>query len=348
MIDRPDYIKRIKPFIGLEPVKVLTGLRRSGKSVMLKLIQKELMSSGVSAEDIIYIDFEDMNTPRNAEALHQEISEKLSTKSNKVFLFFDEVQEVQDWEKCINSLRVEYDCDIYITGSNAKLLSGELATYLAGRYVEFTVYPFSFKEFLTMPAQRGSDKLSSFRKYLQLGGMPFLSNIADNQQACSQYLRDIYNSVILKDVVRRNNIRDVDQLDRVITYILANVGHSFSATSLSKYFKSEHRVVSHDTILNYIKACSSAFLFYKISREDLRGKKILTINEKYYVADHALRNAVYGQGAADIDQILENIVCLEMLRRGYFVTVGRNGEKEIDFIGTKDGAVCTSVLSSCR
>ena len=247
------------------------------------------------------------------------------------------MQEVQDWEKCINSLRVEYDCDIYITGSNAKLLSGELATYLAGRYVEFSVYPFSFKEFLTLPAQRGSDKLSAFRKYLQLGGMPFLSNIADNQQACSQYLRDIYNSVILKDVVRRNNIRDVDQLERVIAYVLANIGHSFSATSLSKYFKSEHRIVSHDTILNYIKACSEAFLVHKISREDLRGKKILTISEKYYVADHALRNAVYGQGAADIDQILENIVCTELLRRGYFVTVGRNGEKEIDFIGTKDG-----------
>ena len=337
MIDRPDYISRIKPFIGLEPVKVLTGLRRSGKSVMLELIQKELMSSGVFAEDIIHINFEDMNTPRNAEALHQEISDKLSMKNNKVFLFFDEVQEVQNWEKCINSLRVEYDCDIYITGSNAKLLSGELATYLAGRYIEITIYPFSFREFLTMPAQRGSDRLSAFRKYIQLGGMPFLSNISDNQQACNQYLRDIYNSVILKDVVRRNNIRDVDQLDRVITYILANVGHSFSATSLSKYFKSEHRIVSHDTILNYIKACSDAFLFHKISREDLRGKKILTINEKYYVADHALRNAVYGQRAADIDRILENIVCLELLRRGYLVTVGRNGEKEIDFIGTKDG-----------
>ena len=337
MIDRPDYISRIKPFIGLEPVKVLTGLRRSGKSVMLELIQKELMSSGVFAEDIIHINFEDMNTPRNAEALHQEISDKLSTKNNKVFLFFDEVQEVQNWEKCINSLRVEYDCDIYITGSNAKLLSGELATYLAGRYIEITIYPFSFREFLTMPAQRGSDRLSAFRKYIQLGGMPFLSNISDNQQACNQYLRDIYNSVILKDVVRRNNIRDVDQLDRVITYILANVGHSFSATSLSKYFKSEHRIVSHDTILNYIKACSDAFLFHKISREDLRGKKILTINDKYYVADHVLRNAVYGHGAADIDQILENIVCLELLRRGYLVTVGRNGEKEIDFIGTKDG-----------
>lgn len=336
MILRPDYISRIKPFIGLEPVKVLTGLRRSGKSVMLKLIQDEIRYEGVAETNIISFNFESMNTPRDAEALHREIAERVSGITGKLFMFFDEIQEVQDWEKCINSLRVEYDCDIYITGSNAKLLSSELATYLAGRYVEFVIYPFSFKEFLNMPSQKAEAISSAFRKYIQLGGMPFLSNIADNPEACNLYLTDIYNSVILKDVVRRNNIRDVDQLERVITYVLANVGHSFSATSLSKYFKSERRTVSHDTILNYTKACADAFLFFKINREDLQGKKILTINEKYYVADHGLRRAVYGQ-ANDIEQVLENIVCLELLRRGYKVTVGRNGEKEIDFVATKNG-----------
>ena len=336
MILRPDYISRIKPFIGLEPVKVLTGLRRSGKSVMLKLIQDEIRHDGVPETNIISFNFESMNTPRDAEVLHKEIAKRISSLHGKIFLFFDEIQEVQDWEKCINSLRVEYDCDIYITGSNAKLLSGELATYLAGRYVEFVIYPLSFKEFLNMPSQKAEAISSAFRKYIQLGGMPFLSNIADNPEACNLYLTDIYNSVILKDVVRRNNIRDVDQLERVITYVLANVGHSFSATSLSKYFKSEHRTVSHDTILNYTKACADAFLFFKINREDLQGKKILTINEKYYVADHGLRRAVYGQ-ANDIDQVMENIVCLELLRRGYKVTVGRNGEKEIDFVATKNG-----------
>ena len=201
---------------------------------------------------------------------------------------------------------------------------------------EFVIYPFSFREFLNMPSQKDEAITSAFRKYLLLGGMPFLSNIADNPEACTLYLTDIYNSVILKDVVRRNNIRDVDQLERVITYVLANIGHSFSATSLSKYFKSEHRAVSHDTILNYTKACADAFLFYKINREDLRGKKILTINEKYYVADHGLRRAVYGQ-ANDIEQVLENVVCLELLRRGYKVTVGRNGEREIDFVACKNG-----------
>ena len=330
-------MSRIRAFIGLEPVKVLTGLRRSGKSVMLKLIQDEIAHGGIPEANFISYNFENMNTPRDAEVLHREVAERVSCTTGKVFLFFDEIQEVQDWEACINSLRVEYDCDIYITGSNAKLLSGELATYLAGRYVEFVIYPFSFREFLSMPAQKGEAITSAFRKYLQLGGMPFLSNIADNPEACNLYLTDIYNSIILKDVVRRNNIRDVDQLERVITYVLANVGHSFSATSLSKYFKSEHRVVSHDTILNYTRACADAFLFFKINREDLHGKKILTINEKYYVADHGLRSAVYGQGRNDIDQVLENIVCLELLRRGYRVTVGRSGEKEIDFVACKNG-----------
>lgn len=336
MILRPDYINRIKPFIGLEPVKVLIGLRRSGKSVMLKLIQDEIVSYGVPETNIISFNFENMNTSREAEALHREIAERVSGIAGKIFIFFDEIQEVQNWEKCINSIRVEYDCDIYITGSNAKLLSGELATYLAGRYIEFVIYPFSFKEFLNMPSQKAEAIYSAFHKYLQLGGMPFLSNIADNPEACNLYLTDIYNSVILKDIVRRHNIRDVDQLERVITYVLANIGHSFSATSLSKYFKSERRTVSHDTILNYTKACADAFLFFKINREDLQGKKVLTINEKYYVADHGLRRAVYGQ-TNDIDQVLENIVCLELLRRGYKVTVGRNGDKEIDFVASKNG-----------
>ena len=338
MILRDDYIKRIKPFIGLEPVKVLTGLRRSGKSVMLKLIQDEIARDGsIPEKNFIVFNFENMNTPRTTDALHDEIVERASNIDGKIFMFFDEIQEVQDWEKCINSLRIEFNCDIYITGSNAKLLSGELATYLAGRYVEFIIYPFSFKEFMNMPSNKSENISSVFQKYIQAGGMPFLSNIADNQEACNLYLMDIYNSVILKDVVRRNNIRDVDQLERVINYVMADIGHSFSAASLSKYFKSEHRAVSHDTILNYIKACSDAFLFYKINREDLKGKKILTVNEKYYVADHGLRAAVYGQEKNDIEQVLENIICLELLRRGYKVTVGRNGEKEIDFIASKNG-----------
>lgn len=334
MITRPDYISRIKPFIGLEPIKVLTGLRRSGKSVMLELVKNEIISLGVPASNIISFNFENMNTTRSIEVLYRDIINRVADIRGKVFIFFDEIQELENWEKCINSLRVELDCDIYITGSNAKLLSSELSTYLSGRYIEFIIYPFSFREFIS--TQRSEDTSLLFQKYIQVGGMPFLSNISDNKEACNLYLTDIYNSVVLKDVVKRNNIRDIDQLERIINYVLANIGHSISATSLAKYFKSERRVISHDTILNYIKRCAEAYLFYKISREDLQGKKILTINEKYYVADHGLRSSVLGSNNS-IDQVLENIVCLELLRRGYRVTVGRNGNKEIDFIGFKNG-----------
>lgn len=341
MIKREQYMKQIRPFINSDLVKVLTGIRRSGKSVMLDLIKQELMESGISKSQFLTINFETMDNAKycTAQALHDRIEHFFSSVNGKAYLFFDEIQEVQEWERCINSCRVEYDCDIYITGSNARLLSGELATYLAGRYVEFVIYPFSFSEFLEVHrlGHPSADTSLIFRDYILTGGMPFLTNLLGNPDACTQYLKDIYNSVVLKDVVKRNNIRDVDLLERTITYLLANVGHSFSANSLSKYFKSENRTVSHETILNYIKACSEAFLFYKINREDLIGKKVLSVNEKYYVADHGLREAVYGSNNRDMDQILENIVCLELLRRGYCVSVGKSNSREIDFVSVKNG-----------
>lgn len=335
-------MKQIRPFINNDLIKVLTGVRRSGKSVMLELIQNELLETGVETSQFIHINFEKMdNAPLcTAIALYEEIKRRISNIDGKSYLFFDEIQEVTDWEKCINSCRVDFDCDIYITGSNAKLLSGELATYLAGRYVEFVIYPFSFAEYVTMRTEQTStnDVPSFFREYISLGGMPFLSNLIGNNDACTQYLKDVYNSVVLKDIVKRNKIRDVDQLERIITYVLANIGHTFSATSVSKFFKSEGRNISTETILNYIKACTDAFLFYKVNREDLVGKKILTVNEKYYVVDHGLREAVYGQNNRDIELTLENIVFLELLRRGYSVTIGKSDTKEIDFIAEKSGS----------
>lgn len=341
MIKRELYLKRIRPFIGTDLIKVLTGIRRSGKSVMLTLIQDELICQGVSPSQFISFNFEQMSTEKfcTATALHEELQRQISQINGKVYLFFDEIQEVRNWEKCINSCRVDFDCDIYITGSNAKLLSGELATYLAGRYIEFVIYPFSFAEFTEMKRQKTPNLniAESFRDYIQLGGMPFLLNLQGNDDACNQYLKDIYNSVILKDVIKRNNIRDVDLLERIVTYALANIGHTFSATSITKYFKSENRKISHDTVLNYLKACLDAFLFYKVNREDLIGKKILSVNEKYYVADHGLREAVYGQNNRDMDQILENIVFMELLRRGYTITVGKSGTREIDFVCTRNG-----------
>ncbi|MCD8362125.1 MAG: ATP-binding protein [Lachnospiraceae bacterium] len=336
MIKREAYMSRIRPFIGNELIKVLTGIRRSGKSVMLQLIQEELIENGIDPGQFISLNFENMSNAQlcSASALHEEIIHQAEKIGGKVYLFFDEIQEVTDWEKCINSFRVELDCDIYITGSNARLLSGELATYLAGRYVEFVIYPFSFGEFreLYHSVFPDADDRQCFAKYLTLGGMPYLANLRYDDAASRQYLRDLFNSVELKDVVRRNNIRDVDMLERIIAYLTANVGTTFSATAISRYLKNEGRPVSTETVLNYIKACTDAFLFYRVKRQDLQGKKILTVNEKYYVADHGIREAVFGGNTKDIQLVLENIVFMELLRRGYSVTIGKLSDREVDFV----------------
>nr|WP_318741735.1 ATP-binding protein [uncultured Treponema sp.] len=341
MIKREIYMQRIRPFINTDLIKVFTGIRRAGKSVMLELVKNELKESGIGEENFLCINFEQFSNSQflDVESLYKKITDFQKNTKGKIYLFFDEIQEVDGWEKCINSCRIDFDCDIYITGSNAKLLSGELATYLAGRYVEFVIYPFSFAEFFEMNLIKNpnADKATCFMQFLKTGGMPFLSNFPDDDSAKSQYLIDIYNSVVLKDVVKRNNIRDVDTLERIVAYAFSNIGHIFSATSLSKYFKSENRKISHDTILNYLKFCADAFLIYKINRYDLEGKKIVSVNEKYYCADHGLREAVFGKNIQNIDQVLENIVCLELLRRNFKVFVGKKGDTEIDFIAENQG-----------
>ncbi|MDO4921789.1 MAG: ATP-binding protein [Phascolarctobacterium sp.] len=341
MITRELYMQKIRPFIGNDLIKVITGIRRSGKSVMLELIKNELLARGIAAENFITINFENLSNARlcTAEALHEEITARARQIKGKAYLFFDEIQEVASWEKCINSLRVALDCDIYLTGSNAKLLSGELATYLAGRYVEFIIYPFSFAEFCELHQEVFPDYslAQRFAEYLTFGGMPYLSVLRYEQAPCRQYLQDLYNSVELKDIVKRNNIRDVDLLERIIAYLTVNTGNSFSANSITKYFKSEGRKVAAETILNYLKAATDAFLFYQVKCEDLQGKKLLAVNEKYYMADHGIREAVFGGNLPNINLILENIVYLELLRRGYTVYVGRNGAQEIDFAAVKQG-----------
>ncbi len=341
MVKRESYMKRIRPFFGNDLVKALIGLHRSGKSVMLDLIKEELCASGVDSSQFISINFENMRNAHlcTAVALHDEIIRRASEIKDKVYLFFNEIQEVDAWEKCINSFRVELDCDIYITGSNAKLLSGELATYLAGRYVEFVIYPFSFAEFIELYRTifPNADIRQCFSKYLRAGGMPYLSNLRYDETASRQYLRDLFNSVELKDIVKRNNIRDVDMLERITAYVTSNIGTTFSSTAISKYLKSEGRSVSPETVLSYIKACTDAFLFYQVKRQDLQGKKILTVNEKYYVADHGIREAVFGGNMKDINLVMENIVYMELLRRGYTVTVGKTGDKEIDFVCEDQG-----------
>jgi len=331
MIQRTLYLNQLRPFFHQDIVKVLTGLRRSGKSVLLQQVQETLLREGADPAAMLAYNFEDLrNLPLcHADALYSDILAKLDGRTEGVTLFFDEIQEVYGWERVVNSLRVSHHADIYLTGSNAHLLSGELATLLAGRYVAFPVYPFSFAEYCTAYPERSRE--ACWRGYLAHGGMPFLTHI-DDEAAALQYLTDLYRSVVLKDIVERHAVRDVDLLARIVRYAATNIGRTFSASSIAKFFKNEHRAVAPETILNYLAACTESFLLYRIPRQDLAGKKILTVNEKYYLADHGLRTPIDGQSATAIDQTLENIVCLELLRRGYRVTVGKAGAQEIDFV----------------
>lgn len=335
-------MNRIRPFIGKEKIKILTGIRRSGKSVMLNLIQDELRASGVDRRQFISLNFESMSNAHlcTAAALHDEIIRQATESNQKLYLFFDEIQEVESWETCIHTLREELNCDIYLTASNAKLLSDEIVASLQDQYVEFTIYPFSFGEFIELyrSVHPDADTKHCFSQYLLLGGMPYLSNLRFDDRTSRQYLQDLFYSVELKDIIKQNNIRDVDMLERILSYITVNIGSIFSSTMISKYLKSEGRPISPETVLNYIKACTDAFLFYRVKRQYLQGRKILTVNEKYYMADHGIREAVFGGNTRDINLILENIVYIELLRRGYLVTVGKISNKEIDFVCEKQGS----------
>ncbi|NLC72441.1 MAG: ATP-binding protein [Ruminococcaceae bacterium] len=323
MITREKYLKKIRPFYNTDLIKVISGFRRSGKSVLLEQIKDELVSNGSL---YIMLNFEShLNfSLQNSRDLDSYVADFMKNTSGTIYMFFDEIQNVEGWEKSINSYRVTYDCDIYITGSNSKLLSSELATHIAGRYVLFNVFPLSFSEF----KQSGQ----SFEQYLHFGGMPFLSRLNYSRETCLTYLNDVYNSVILKDIVARNRIRDVDLLSRLINYVIQNNGKSFSARSIEKYFKSVNRKVSVETILNYLSHCADAYLFYPIKNNDIKRKELLTSGEKYYIVDHGLRLPLVANPLEDIGLILENIVLIEALSRGYSVSVGNIDGREIDFI----------------
>lgn len=337
MIKRSIYLNQILPFVDKDIIKVITGIRRSGKSVLLEQIQDELLFRGKNKSKFIYINFENLQYESllDYRKLNQELVSRIKQINGKAYLFLDEIQRVSSWQKVVNSLRASYDCDIYITGSNSQLLSGELATEIAGRYIEIKVYPFSFNEFLEAINSDKQNLDHDFLNYVEIGGMPFLSLIHSDQQACDTYLQDLYSSVVLKDIVDRHSIRNVDLLHRVISYLSNEIGHPIAATGIAKFLKNEHRNSSTDTILDYISYTCDAFLFTRVPRTHLNGKENLRINDKYYITDHGLRQTIIGNNQQNIDQILENIVFIELLRRNYRVSVGLNNKKEIDFIAQK-------------
>ena len=331
-IKREAYMAQIRPFMDQDIVKVLTGIRRCGKSVMLQLIREELLARGIRKEQIELINFESRAAAyvQDVDASYAHIKQLADTGPGKLYLLLDEIQELDGWETMINSCMIDFDVDIYITGSNAKMLSGELATYLAGRYVGFTIYPFSFQEVLQalgdVPPQE------AFRLYLQRGGMPFLYQFPMDEQNVRQYLDDIYSSIILKDIAQRNKIRDLELLKRVLQYFISNIGNPFSASTITRYLKNEKRKISNETLYNYIDYCKTACLLHLVPREDISGKQLLQFQEKIYLTDHGFREALLGTNLRDINQVLENIVYLELLRRGYTVTVGRLGRSEVDLV----------------
>ena len=332
MILREKYMSKIRPFINQPIIKVLTGIRRSGKSVMLELIQNELIKQGMDKKYFMSINLESKKNQfeNTVDGIYEHVKRFVEKSNQKVYLFFDEIQEIEDWETLINAVMIDFDTDIYITGSNAKLLSGELATYLAGRYIEIKIYPFSYIEILDLFPTKNKQEI--FQIYLVRGGMPFLYQFPIDDRSAMQYLNDIYDSIILKDIATRNKVRDIELLKRMIQYFIANIGNTFSASNISKYLKSELRSVSTETIYNYIEYCKTACFLHLVQREDLLGKKILQFQEKIYIADHGIREAVYGNNMRDINQTLENIVYMELLSRGYDVRIGKNLNNEVDFV----------------
>lgn len=340
MIQRTKYLEKILPFIDQPLIKVIIGVRRSGKTVLLSQIREHIAKSGIPENQLVNLNFESFvnRTLQNADSLYAHIVQKSKDAQGKrLYLFFDEIQEVADWQKVINSLAVDLDCDIYITGSNSNMLSGELATYIAGRYVHFTVYPFTFSESLQfyreLTVNNPNEEL--FDDYLQYGGLPqrFLLQGSDSVRA---YLDDVYNTIVIKDVIARNRITDIDLLKRLTAFLLDNAGNPFSANSICNKLKSEGVNTTVATLMNYISAIKNAMVVITAPRYDVKGKALLSTSEKYYATDLGLRNNARSSNVIDYNKLYENVVFLEMLSRGYEINVGKVGDYEIDFICLKE------------
>ena len=338
MISRPLYINAITPFIDKPQIKIITGIRRSGKSVVLCLLKEQLLQKGIDKDQIIMLNFESLASIEltKAQKLYEYVKERIKN-TRKYYLLLDEIQEVEDWEKAVNSFFVDFNVDIYLTGSNSHLLSSELATYLAGRYVEIPVFTLSYREFLDFRKHYFKGEISDkpFIHYLRFGGFPVIHTADYPEEAAYKVVYDIYSSVILRDTVQRYKIRDIELLERVIKYAFDNIGHTFSGKNVADYFKSQQRNVDVNTVYNYLNALEGAFILYRVPRYDIKGKEILKTQEKFYVSDVSIIYALMGYRDRMISGILENIVFLELKRRGYNVYVGKLDSAEIDFVAEK-------------
>lgn len=332
LIKRSYYLDKIQPVLGKQVIKVLLGMRRVGKSTLMLQVQDLLMEQGISKDQIISINFEWMQFERIKDhlKLNEFIREKM-VNDKKYYVFLDEVQEVDGFEKVVNSLNAEGIAEVFITGSNSKLLSGELATYLTGRFYSIEVLPLSFSEMILTDHKLSRENL--FIQYLNAGGMPGTLQFGEYETS-RNYLMDMYQSILLRDIVKRHNIRDIELLQRFMMHMLNNVSQIFSAVTITKHLKNEGRKLSKETIYNYIEAAKGAFLIHGVARYNIKGKEIFKTNEKYFINDLGLRS-LYFNNERDIGQALENIVYLELRRRGYDIYVGKFGNQEVDFIAVK-------------
>lgn len=338
MIKRELYLKKLLSLKDQPIIKVLTGMRRAGKSTLLDLLEEAFMAAGVPKAQIIHLNFEWMalDEIRDDHQLYALLQERMRGQQT-VYLLLDEIQLVEHWERAVNSLFAERRADIYLTGSNAKLLSSEIATLLAGRYALIEVYPLSFREYLTFLPEAEREADAAFQRYLQYGGLPIVPGMPQDEDLIQTVLSGIYNTVLMKDIVQRNAVRDPDLLERIVRFLTAHVGSAVSTSKISGYLTSQGRKTSPTTIDNYLKMLSDAFIFYRAERYDIKGKQYLKTQEKYYIVDIGLRNALLGFHGGDYGHILENIVYLELRRRGYEVGVGKLGTLEVDFVATKPG-----------
>lgn len=336
MINRPDYIEAVKPFIDKPLVKILAGVRRCGKSTIFEMLKEEFLRRGVSMDHIICKRYTEMDIPESitAKQMYDELAAAMAGKGH-CYLLLDEIQEIDGWEKAVNGLLESTDADIYVTGSNSKLMSGEISTYLTGRYVSIPVYTLSFKEYLAFKQDSPLSRRELLEDYIRFGGFPIVALSEYDEQSAYQIVNGIYHTVVSRDIVKRHRINKHDLFDRVVKYIIENMGKTFSANAISIFLKSEHRKVSVESIYNYLRWLEQAFIIYPCERYDLQGKSILKTQEKYYLSDVSLKYALLGYNRKMLDGAMENIVFLELKRRGYDVFIGKNDTKEIDFVATR-------------
>ena len=338
MIKRPIYVDKIMAYVNTPFVKILTGIRRCGKSTILRMLMEEMKKRGIRDNQILHYSFDSLEYEdiKTAKTLFTHLKQHLCPEG-RTYLFLDEIQEVKSWEKVVNSLMTDYDVDIYVTGSNSRMMSSEISTYLTGRYIAFRIFPLSFSEYMIFRKEYTEvlDPRTELANYLRLGGFPAVHLQKYTPNEVYTIVKDIYSSTIYTDIVRRNQIRKVDQLERIVKFAFDNVGRTFSAASISKYLKSENRSIDNETVYNYLSKLESAYILHRCSRFDVQGKEILKTQEKFYLADPALRYSVLGYSPDSVAAMLENVIYLELLRRGYDVYVGKLDNAEIDFIAVK-------------